>query len=182
MTPAGEPVPPNVSPQLKEAPPAKEAPSGKKTVFDDDFLASPQIRSAGEKSIGEEKPGQPGAAAGEVAAPPGSGPALPASGGEPSKPVAFELEVSTGPRAAFDLREGENILGRGETSAIRIEDNSLSRQHAVITVASGRVTVKDLGSKNSTFVGNNRIREEVEITTGSDLRFGLVQARLRKKP
>lgn len=162
------PVPPKASDEAGNSPggeipvaaPAKlKQPEGGATVFDDAPIIVP--------NVGPEKESKP-------AAQPGPPP-------EPSAPIVFELEVSVGPTAAFTLIEGGNTVGRAESCHVHIEDNSLSRQHALITVKSGRVTLKDLGSKNSTFVGSERIREEVEIAPGAELRFGLVQARLKRK-
>jgi DNA-binding NtrC family response regulator len=48
-------------------------------------------------------------------------------------------------------RSGSVTIGRGEQSALRIDDPSVSRNHAVLRVGDGLV-VEDLGSANGTFV------------------------------
>jgi len=80
--------------------------------------------------------------------------------------------------ATFKLKEGENIVGRLAECDICVDDTSLSRQHAVVTVKSGKVTVKDLGSKNHTFAGDKEIISEVEIRLDTRLKFGAVEAHL----
>lgn len=99
---------------------------------------------------------------------------------ESSAHLKFELEVDIGKTSVFTLREGENTVGRESSCDVPIDDNSISRNHAVLTVWAGRVTVKDLQSKNYTFVADKKIAEEIEIESGTRLRFGIVNARLRK--
>jgi DNA-binding NtrC family response regulator len=68
------------------------------------------------------------------------------------------------------------------TSALRIDDSTLSRRHATITPASGShssgsrsaselLRVTDLGSSNGTFVGGQRIQEAF-VSHGAVIRFG----------
>jgi pSer/pThr/pTyr-binding forkhead associated (FHA) protein len=80
--------------------------------------------------------------------------------------------------ATFKLKEGENLVGRLAECDICVDDISLSRQHAVVTVKSGKVTVKDLGSKNHTFAGDKEITSEIEIRLDTRLKFGAVEAHL----
>ncbi len=79
---------------------------------------------------------------------------------------------------AFQLKEGENIVGRGQTSEVFIDHSTVSRKHATIKVQSGKVTVKDLGSSNHTFVDGKQIDSEVEITPYSQIKFGTVEVKL----
>jgi DNA-binding NtrC family response regulator len=53
---------------------------------------------------------------------------------------------------AFDLPgAGEVTIGRDEASAVRIDDQSVSRQHAVLRVGAS-LEIEDLGGANGTFV------------------------------
>lgn len=107
----------------------------------------------------------------------------------------FLLERSGAP--ALTLKEGENTVGRekgatsaggttssgGTTSAgcdIVIDHNSLSRRHAIVRVASGIVTVRDLGSKNKTLVNGKVVEGEVVIVAGAEVTFGLVKTILKE--
>ncbi len=90
----------------------------------------------------------------------------------------LEIKRPSQEPATFKLKEGENIVGRLAECDICIDDTSLSRQHAVVTVKSGKVTVKDLGSKNHTFAGDKEISSEVEIRLDTRLKFGAVEAYL----
>lgn len=55
-----------------------------------------------------------------------------------------------------------------------VNDGTVSRTHARITVANGTVTIEDLGSSNGTKVGDQRIgaNAPVTATNGTNLRFG----------
>ncbi len=77
-------------------------------------------------------------------------------------------------------RGGTVVLGRTYPSDLVVADQSLSRQHARISVsASGEVEVVDLGSTNGTFVAGKRVAK-ARIALGETVRVGdvtvLVQA------
>lgn len=80
------------------------------------------------------------------------------------------------------LYEGENAVGRGLECEVVIADSTVSRRHAVITVASGKITVADHGSKNGTFVDGQRIGSTpVPVTPRSRIMFGIVGARILRR-
>jgi DNA-binding winged helix-turn-helix (wHTH) protein len=72
------------------------------------------------------------------------------------------------------LAVGENVLGRGEDVALRINDNSISRHHARITVGESSATLEDLGSKNGTFVHGCQIARSHCLSDGEEIRLGKV--------
>jgi DNA-binding winged helix-turn-helix (wHTH) protein len=57
-------------------------------------------------------------------------------------------------RRVIPLVGGENVLGRDEDAAVRIDAPGVSRCHACIRVDGRGATIEDLGSKNGTFVGD----------------------------
>lgn len=82
----------------------------------------------------------------------------------------------------FDVKDGSTIVGRDSSCEISVDDGSVSRKHAEFLLANGRLTLKDLGSKNHTHIDNQRISREVEVREGMEISFGLLKARLVKKP
>lgn len=55
------------------------------------------------------------------------------------------------------LGQGENVIGRAEDAVISVASSKVSRRHARILVEEGRATLEDLGSKNGTFIGEQRV-------------------------
>jgi hypothetical protein len=64
------------------------------------------------------------------------------------------------PRAhRFELKPGSNYLGRAFSNDLKIEDASVSGNHARIVVEGDLITLKDLGSTNGTFINRSQVRE-----------------------
>lgn len=101
----------------------------------------------------------------------------------PAAQPVFLLEINSKGRATqtFRLKNGDNLLGRSAECEIAIDDPSISRRHAVVTVADGKVLVKDLGSRNHTFIGKQTVAVEAEIQLDTKLRFGNVEAQLVRR-
>jgi DNA-binding winged helix-turn-helix (wHTH) protein len=72
----------------------------------------------------------------------------------------------------FPLRNGEQIIGRGHGAAIPLYGKATSREHARIIVASGNVTLQDLGSRNGTYVNGIRVAGSIDLRSGDEIRIG----------
>jgi pSer/pThr/pTyr-binding forkhead associated (FHA) protein len=94
----------------------------------------------------------------------------------PHPQFMIELISVRGEKHAISLKEGENAVGRITGSDVMIDDASISRNHAVIIVRAGKVTIRDLQSKNGTFVEEKKIVADTEVEPDVPLRFGLVKA------
>lgn len=70
------------------------------------------------------------------------------------------------------LREGENLVGRHPSSTVWLNDNSVSRTHAKITVGPAGVTIEDCGSRNGTFVEGTKLEARHVLVDGSRVTFG----------
>jgi len=70
--------------------------------------------------------------------------------------------------------EAEHLVGRSPRSALAIAETYVSAQHAAIRWTGERWEVKDLGSRNGTFVGEVKVvpGEHHPLRAGSRLRFG----------
>jgi pSer/pThr/pTyr-binding forkhead associated (FHA) protein len=80
------------------------------------------------------------------------------------------------------LTEGDNILGRAPDAAVWIDALGVSRHHARIIVEGGDATVEDLGSKNGTYVGAERVTAPCRLADGDQIRLGSVVITFRIPP
>jgi pSer/pThr/pTyr-binding forkhead associated (FHA) protein len=64
------------------------------------------------------------------------------------------------------------IVGRGDECHLRPQSDAVSRQHCAIITTENEVTVRDLNSRNGTFVNGERVGEEAVLLTGDVLRVG----------
>jgi hypothetical protein len=83
-----------------------------------------------------------------------------------------ELLAMAGPLAGRRVRLRTGVLGRGASSATRLDDPTVSRTHARIRVEAGRILVEDLGSRNGSWLGGARLAGLREMAPGEELRAG----------
>jgi pSer/pThr/pTyr-binding forkhead associated (FHA) protein len=76
----------------------------------------------------------------------------------------------------FEL-EGEKVIGR-EATDILLDDEQVSRRHALIRVDDGRVEIADLQSANGTEVNGERITDTVTLAHGDAIKVGKTTLRL----
>ena len=72
------------------------------------------------------------------------------------------------------LNQGENFLGREGRPTITVTGATVSRRHARIIVSDEEATVEDLGSKNGTYLGGERLSSPAQIHDGDRLLIGAV--------
>ena len=60
-----------------------------------------------------------------------------------------------------------------------IDSATVSRRHARIVVTSGEAVIEDLGSRNGTSVGGQKIQGPVRLADGDRLRLGAVTMTFR---
>jgi DNA-binding winged helix-turn-helix (wHTH) protein len=72
----------------------------------------------------------------------------------------------------FQLHEGENVIGRAPESRLPIESPAVSRRHARVFVTGGQATLEDLGSKNGTFIGGQRVERPTRLEDGATVIVG----------
>jgi len=94
---------------------------------------------------------------------------------------AFVLEVLDGDGAVahrFPLVPGEHTLGSSAEADVVLASPGVSRRHAVLEVLpDGGAVVRDLASKNGTFIGGRKVRRAA-VAERIALAFGPVRARL----
>ena len=95
-------------------------------------------------------------------------------------PEALFCWVAWGSRTS-SLSEGENVIGRDPRCSVWLDEEGVSRRHAAIRVdsAARRVTLEDLGSTNGTFLRRTRVRTEVALDDGDEIKVGTVGLTVR---
>ena len=75
----------------------------------------------------------------------------------------------------FVLSPGVNMIGREPKCAVCINDASVSRGHARITIKDDEATLEDLTSKNGTQVMGETIKGPTVLKDGDEVEFGHVK-------
>src|SRR5262245_55780118 len=67
----------------------------------------------------------------------------------------FHLTCTDGPDAGMTYPSvgARTVIGSDKTADVALRDRTVSRFHCEITLKDGRAELKDLGSRNGTFVG-----------------------------
>ena len=73
------------------------------------------------------------------------------------------------------LPEGETVIGREGEGVTVLDSPTVSRRHARIVVDDREAVIEDLGSKNGTYVGGERIASPVRLQDGDQVRIGSIQ-------
>ena len=72
------------------------------------------------------------------------------------------------------------VIGRSPSSTLVLEDEYASSQHARLPPADGRWWIEDLGSRNGTFVDDERLTSPRELNVGDIVRIGQTTLELVK--
>jgi len=75
----------------------------------------------------------------------------------------------------YVLEHGVNTIGREPSSSVCINDASVSRGHARITIDGDRATIEDLRSKNGTSIMGEPITGPTLLKDGDEIEFGHVK-------
>ncbi|WP_163989274.1 FHA domain-containing protein [Pyxidicoccus caerfyrddinensis] len=87
------------------------------------------------------------------------------------------LLLLTGPSAGrrYEVLT-EATIGRSPSCEIPLEDDQVSRKHALITLHEGQARIRDLRSRNGTLVNGERLSGEVVLQPGDRVRVGTTTA------
>ena len=109
----------------------------------------------------------------EVLTPPGLyGGGYGAGQGEyPSAGSTVTLQLDDGSGRTYQLREGANVIGRGQDAQFRLPDTGVSRRHLEIRWDGQVALLSDLNSTNGTTVNNAPV-QEWQLADGDVIRLG----------
>ncbi|MCL2314236.1 MAG: FHA domain-containing protein, partial [Proteobacteria bacterium] len=99
---------------------------------------------------------------------------------EKQPPKTLFLFIEQGPAAnqAFQIVQGNCIIGRASIVDLCLQHPSVSRRHAQLKRSGNSLYVRDLGSQNGTYVNQQRIANEAEIFAGDSIIIGTSLLRL----
>ena len=85
-----------------------------------------------------------------------------------------ELLVISGKHAGntLSLPDRDIVIGRDKSCQILLASQDISRRHCLLRPSVNGLFVTDLGSRNGTFVNEQRIEEETLLQPGDVLRLG----------
>lgn len=86
-----------------------------------------------------------------------------------SREVAILLvQEGESPKTQWPLAKSSIILGRESDSDVQINDRQVSRKHAEITQTEQGYQLRDLGSKNGTFLNGEAVTQEPRLIRNGD--------------
>jgi hypothetical protein len=81
------------------------------------------------------------------------------------------LQLDDGSGRTYQLREGANVIGRGQDAQFRLPDTGVSRRHLEIRWDGQIALLQDLNSTNGTTVNNSPV-QEWQLAHGDVIRLG----------
>jgi predicted component of type VI protein secretion system len=78
----------------------------------------------------------------------------------------------------YKLAVEKTTVGRGDSNTLVLRHETVSAHHCEILANDPEVIVRDLGSRNGTFVNGVRFTGQRQVKSGQSIRFGHVEARL----
>jgi hypothetical protein len=92
-------------------------------------------------------------------------------GGYGASGTTVTLQLDDGSGRTYQLREGSNIVGRGQDAQFRLPDTGVSRRHLEVRWDGQVALLSDLNSTNGTTVNNAPI-QEWQLADGDVIRLG----------
>jgi len=94
----------------------------------------------------------------------------------------YVLQVVRGRSASTTLKlaDGVTSIGRHDDCLIRIKSSQVSRRHCEVVEDADKLTIRDLGSSNGTFVNGKKVAGQQTLKPGDELTVGAVTLRVAK--
>ena len=78
------------------------------------------------------------------------------------------VQEGNSPKTQWPLAESTMIIGRDSDSDVQIDDRQVSRRHAEINRTPEGYMLRDLGSKNGTYLNGERVSEKPQLIHNGD--------------
>ncbi|MFD9891549.1 DUF3662 and FHA domain-containing protein [Amycolatopsis sp. NPDC059027] len=88
-----------------------------------------------------------------------------------ARQLAASLQLDDGSNRTYSLKQGGNVVGRGQDADFRLPDTGVSRRHLEITWDGQSATLADIGSTNGTTVNGTPV-QTWQLADGDVIRVG----------
>ncbi|MFD8492470.1 FhaA domain-containing protein [Amycolatopsis sp. NPDC059657] len=88
-----------------------------------------------------------------------------------NRALAASLQLDDGSNRTYSLKQGGNVVGRGQDADFRLPDTGVSRRHLEITWDGQSATLADIGSTNGTTVNGTPV-QTWQLADGDVIRVG----------
>ncbi|WP_158879808.1 DUF3662 and FHA domain-containing protein [Amycolatopsis anabasis] len=88
-----------------------------------------------------------------------------------NRQLAASLQLDDGSNRTYSLKQGGNVVGRGQDADFRLPDTGVSRRHLEITWDGQSATLADIGSTNGTTVNGTPV-QTWQLADGDVIRVG----------
>jgi uncharacterized protein YkwD len=85
------------------------------------------------------------------------------------------VAIGSSPPREYSLDKPVIAIGSQRSNDVVLDDTTVSRRHATITLKSGGFELADLGSTNGTFVNGRRLSSPIALKPGDEIKFGSVR-------
>jgi hypothetical protein len=89
----------------------------------------------------------------------------------PGRQLNASLQLDDGSNRTYSLKQGGNVVGRGQDADFRLPDTGVSRRHLEITWDGQSATLADIGSTNGTTVNGTPV-QTWQLADGDVIRVG----------
>jgi pSer/pThr/pTyr-binding forkhead associated (FHA) protein len=97
-----------------------------------------------------------------------------------ARSMKAKLYVLKGPSEGKEITipVSKFFIGRGEDCHLRPKSDAISRHHCAIIITDSQIAIRDFGSKNGTFVNDQRVEEVAILNNGDKLVVGPLSFKL----
>ena len=94
--------------------------------------------------------------------------------------MELKLVVLAGAKEGLEipLKKDKFLIGRAKECSVRASSEAISRRHCAIIRVKDKWAIRDLGSRNGTYVNDKRITGPVRLKPGDELRVGPLKFRV----
>src|SRR5262249_28008951 len=97
----------------------------------------------------------------------------------PGRRASLRIVLSSGDVFNKEISRPETTIGKGPRNDIVIADPAVSTNHAIVGVDADGYSIRDVGSRNGTFVGGVRITDKHKLRHGEVITVGRSKLTLR---